>query len=233
MARQLQGDLRLKSLSITGISPGQSSSLSVESASLRYVTIRRPANPMLIKPLLLSLIVLIFAGCRSASGLPEPSSPQYREAVSAFYVGLAALQTGEDVRAREKLTRLSELAPGEPAGWANLGVLALRQQDFDLAFQRLDKARELAPENSQILSTLGTVESKRGHLPEAIKYLRAATERDPKNLKAIYSLAQETERQGGEANDKEAQALAEKNRRGTTRQSRGSTGDHPPRGQAR
>src|SRR5690349_8018716 len=70
------------------------------------------------------------AGCDSRSRLPEKASAEYRSAVSAFYSGLAALQVGDDVRADQMLAELTRLAPGEPAAWANWGVLALRQRDF-------------------------------------------------------------------------------------------------------
>ncbi len=46
--------------------------------------------------------------------------------VSAFYVGLAGLQTGEDTRAKEKLTLATQLAPGEPAAWADLALFTAR-----------------------------------------------------------------------------------------------------------
>src|SRR5262249_29534872 len=70
-------------------------------------------------------LLLPFTACERNAGLPKPDSKEYRDLVTAFYVGLAGLQTGEDVRAKEKLTRAPEIAPGEPAGWANLGLLAV------------------------------------------------------------------------------------------------------------
>jgi Flp pilus assembly protein TadD len=163
-------------------------------------------------PALHTLIVvslaLLAAACKSG-GLPEPGSQEYRETVTAFYVGLAGLQTGEDVRAREKLTRTTELAPGEPAGWANLGLLSLRQQELDAAYELLAKARTLAPDNSRIESLLGLLETKRGKQAEAVAHLRRAVELDQKNLRAVYALAQELERQGGDENEAEALRLAE------------------------
>ena len=47
--------------------------------------------------------------------------------------GLAALQVGDDVRAESSLAHATQLAPGEPAAWADWGILALRQRNFDLA----------------------------------------------------------------------------------------------------
>ena len=52
------------------------------------------------------------------AGVPAVDSKEYANVVSAFYVGLAGLQTGEDTRAKEKLTLATQLAPGEPAAWA-------------------------------------------------------------------------------------------------------------------
>ena len=158
----------------------------------------------------LIVLLLTFAACERNAGLPKPDSKEYRDLVTAFYVGLAGLQTGEDVRAKEKLTRATEIATGEPAAWANLGLLAVRQQEFDTAYEKVEKARSLAPDNSQIEALLGLIESKRGKLAEATAHFKKAVELDPKNLRALYALAQETERQGAETSDAEAQALFQK-----------------------
>ena len=74
----------------------------------------------------------MLSGCHS-SGLPKPATQAYLNEVTAFYVGLAALQVGDDVRADSTLERATQLAEGEPAGWANWGVLALRQGNFEAA----------------------------------------------------------------------------------------------------
>ncbi|MCI0336840.1 MAG: FG-GAP-like repeat-containing protein [Acidobacteria bacterium] len=169
-------------------------------------------SPILVATysLLLFTLAINFSSCNRTGKLPSPSSNEYREAVSAFYIGLGALQATDDIRAKGKLTQFTQLAPGEPAGWANLGVLALRQQEFDAAYENLEKARAIVPDNSRIESMLGLVESKRGKFAEAIAHLRKAVDLDQKNLKALYALAQEVERQGGENSDVEAKGLIEK-----------------------
>jgi Tfp pilus assembly protein PilF len=156
-----------------------------------------------------AIAIAITTGACS-SGLPKPDSKKYRDLVAAFYVGLSGLQSGEDVRAQQRLTQATELAPGEPAGWANLGLLAVRHQDLEKAYEHVEKARSLAPNNSQIEALLGLIESRRGKLPEAIAHLKRAAELDPANLRALYSLSQETERQGSEAADAEAQQWLQK-----------------------
>jgi hypothetical protein len=151
-----------------------------------------------------ALLIVVSSAC-SRSSLPNPDSKQYREFVSAFYVGLAGLQTGEDVRAKEKLTKASEIAPGEPATWYNLALLSVRQQEFDPAYQDAEKGRQLAPDNSRIEQLLGSIESKRGKLPEAVGHLKRAVALDPKNVKALYALAEQTERESTPEGDAEAQ----------------------------
>jgi tetratricopeptide (TPR) repeat protein len=151
--------------------------------------------------------LLLSTACRPNAKLPPKSSPQYNEVVKAFYVGLAALQVGDDVRADAKLAELTQLVPAEPAGWANWGLLALRQRNFDVAAERLEHARSLAPENDQIYYLLGLLESSQGRPAEAITALRKAVELSPKNLLATYKLAEEIERQGSENSDAESQQL--------------------------
>ncbi len=163
-----------------------------------------------IGPLFLCLLCL-FAACKNeTSNLPGKSSPQYTEIVRTFYIGLAALQVGHDVQADAKLAQFTQLAASEPAGWANWGLLALRQRNYDTAAERLQRARDLAPENSDIHYLIGLLESSRGNTAEAINELRKSVELDPRNLIATYKLAEEVERQGDEKGSEEFQSLLQK-----------------------
>jgi tetratricopeptide (TPR) repeat protein len=162
-------------------------------------------------PLFLAgILVAVSAGCRSENKLPDRSSKTYADVGSAFYVGLAALQVGDDVHADSKLAQVTQLVPEEPAGWANWGVLALRQRKLDAAAQRFERARSLAPNNDQIYDLLGLLESSRGHSAEAIADWRKSTEIGPRNFRAAYNLAEEIERQGGPNADAEFQELIKK-----------------------
>jgi hypothetical protein len=143
-------------------------------------------------------LLVVLSGCRPNATLPDRSSPQYNELVRTFYIGLAALEVGHDVQADSKLAQFTQLAPAEPAGWANWGLLALRQKNFDVAAERLERARSLAPDNSNIYYLVGLLESMRGKTAEAVAALRKSVELDPKNLIATYKLAEEVEREGDE-----------------------------------
>ena len=153
------------------------------------------------------LAVVCTLACSHWSKLPQVGSEQYRNLCSAFYLGLAALQSGEDVNARKGLTEATRIAPAEPAGWLNLGLLQFRQQDFEGAYQSVSKALTLVSDDSRIEALLGAIESRRGKEQESISHLTRAVKLDSRNLKAAYALAQETERQNSGASDEQAQKL--------------------------
>src|SRR5882672_5890230 len=155
----------------------------------------------LIVSSLLAGVIAVSSSCHAGGKLPDRTSKEYGTIVSAFYVGLAALQVGDDVHADSRLSEVTQRVPAEPAGWANWGVLALRQRNYDVAAQRLEQARKLAPQNDQIYYLLGILESSRGHQTEGIADLRKAVELNPQNLRAAYQLAEEIERQGGDENE--------------------------------
>src|SRR5580698_3054227 len=160
--------------------------------------------------LLCVVLSVVLCSCGSGAKLPAKSSKEYAQAVSAFYIGLGALQVGDDVHAESKLSELTNLVPGEPAGWANWGVLALRQRKLDVAAQRIERARTLAPDNDQIYQLLGLLESNRGNSANAIADWRKAIEINPRNYRAAYQLAEEVERQSDANSDAEYQRLIQK-----------------------
>jgi Tfp pilus assembly protein PilF len=160
-------------------------------------------------PVILAAMVA-FTSCHRSPRLPNKNSKTYSDMVSAFYIGLAALQVGDDVHAESKLSEATQLVPGEPAAWANWGVLALRQRNYDIAAQRLEKAHSLAPKNDRIYDLLGILESQRGNSAESIVDLRKAADLNPQNLRATYRLAEETERLGADTGAAEVQQLLEK-----------------------
>ena len=165
---------------------------------------KAPGRPNLKSWAALQLMAAIMlGGCHPSNRLPDKNSKTYSDFLSTFYVGLAALQVGDDVRADASLGDAAKLVPAEPAAWADWGILALRQGNFDVAAQRLNRARDLAPSNDRIDYLLGILENNRGNTAAAIADLRQAVKLNPANIRANYQLALEIERQGG--NDSEAE----------------------------
>ena len=157
------------------------------------------------RPTKAQYLLLIVAGLLIAAGSAtlwkrrqtvDPNSPNYRNIVSAFYTGLAAMQSGDDERAGKWLAKATELAPDEPATWADRGLFQLRHNQYDEAAASLEKARQLAPDNSRIEELLGLLEKQRGNSKKAIEHWKRAIKLDPKNLKALFALAQELENSG-------------------------------------
>ncbi len=140
--------------------------------------------------------------------MAQPGSETYREMVSAFYSGVAALEVDANERAKASLTRATELVPGEPAAWANRGLLDLRLGDQEAAAPAFEKARALAPENGAIEKLLGLLESRRGNFAAAIDHFRRAVELNPDDLQSRFSLVHEVERQGEPDSEVEALRLA-------------------------
>ncbi|WP_165220745.1 FG-GAP-like repeat-containing protein [Aquisphaera insulae] len=144
----------------------------------------------------------------SAGGLPAPGSEAYRAMVSAFHEGVAALDADAADRARAALTRATRLVPEEPAAWADLGLLKLRQGDHDGAAVDLERARSLAPDSAAIEALLGLLESRRGRYEEAVSHLRRSVELDPKDYRSRFALMREVERLGEEGSEADALRLA-------------------------
>ncbi len=143
--------------------------------------INQPRYNKLFAICFITAAVVLVASCRRSQQPPSESSKEYNEIVRAFYVGLAALQVGHDVHADAKLAQLTTLAPDEPAGWANWGLLALRQRNYDAAAERLERARELAPDNDRnSLSPRIARKQSRQHRRKRSTALRKAVEIDPK-----------------------------------------------------
>lgn len=137
-------------------------------------------------------LICLLNGCGSRGIAPD--SPQYEEVVSSFYVGLGAMESGEG-RAMDKFVRVTELAPNEPAGWANLGLLQLRNNQLEEAAKSLEKARSLAPNNADIENLFGLLESKRANGDAAVKHFKHAAELAPENLRYLSDLAEQLQTQ--------------------------------------
>jgi tetratricopeptide (TPR) repeat protein len=156
---------------------------------------------------LLALLVSL-SGCQS-DHVPSPGSESYRTAVTAFYTGVTAIQVGENFRANEQLSTAAEQAPGEPAVWANRGLLELRTNELEPAAQYLERARGLAPDHGHIQYLSGLLARERGQYEQAISHLRRTADLDSTNRAALYTLAQVTEQRGGTDATAEALQLTE------------------------
>src|SRR3954471_19615076 len=107
-----------------------------------------------MRVLVVAALIAAAAGC-SRNRLPPAGSPVYEDTTRAFYRGLAELQVGLLDDAKRDFGKGTELVPGEPAAWANLGLAHLRLGEFDLAAAPVEKAVSLSPSTSDLVLLRG------------------------------------------------------------------------------
>ncbi len=153
------------------------------------------------------ILVSTLSACKPDAADIDTQSETYREAVSAFYSALAALQVGQDQRAEARLTWLTENVPGEPAAWANLAVMHLRHSKPDEARSFLEQARRLAPDHVGVLMVEAAWAASLDQPEAAISALRRASELEPSNTKVLFTLAQTLEQLEPDTSAEEVEAL--------------------------
>ena len=171
------------------------------------MAMRFVASPL---PFLLLLGFAVGLGACQSERVPAPGSDDYKKAVASFYTGMSALQVGQNFRAEQGLKTAAELAPGEPAVWANRGLLAAQRGDLETAATRFERARSLAPDKAAIRLLSGVMARERGRYDRAISQFERAVAIDSTYAPALYALAQVTEQQGGEAALSDALRLIER-----------------------
>lgn len=156
---------------------------------------------------LLIVILVVLSGCSSEPVKPDIHSEKYKQAVSDFYLALAAIQSDHALFAVKKMKKVADAYPDEPAAWANLGVFAMRQGNFELANKHLKKAIDQVPNNGNVQFLAGILESRQGNIDEALNHFNKAARVDSTNAKLLFALADELERQDPKANAEEIEQL--------------------------
>lgn len=166
-------------------------------------------NSQIFRYLTIACVALLVGSCSVNQEKPTSDSEQYQQAVSDFYLSLAAMQSDQAIFAVQKMQEVLDQYPEEPAVWSNLAVYAVRLGNFELATERIQKAVSLAPDNSDIHFLAGVLESRQGNAERALDYLKEAFRLDSTNLQIQYALADELERQDDQSNRKRITALYE------------------------
>jgi Tfp pilus assembly protein PilF len=171
--------------------------------------------PLKVRTLVILLVGVTVVGCQSDKAptdkVPSPTDEDYEAAVTSFYTGVAALQVGENDRADQQMQTAAERTPGEPAVWANRGVLAAQQNDLTAAAHHFERARSLAPEHAPVWLRSGLLERERGNYDRAQSHLERAIAIDSTNAPAFYALVQVLEQAGGDpALQEEARRLIDR-----------------------
>ncbi|HQZ72700.1 MAG TPA: FG-GAP-like repeat-containing protein, partial [Anaerolineae bacterium] len=137
------------------------------------------------------------SACGKAGKPPGPSidPAAYEALVGQFDMGVAALEVSDPSdRALKSFTKVTELAPDEPAGWANLAITQLGPKgSVEAARIAVDRALRISPVASDVAFVAALVAEREGRTAEALTALEQAVATDGANLRARYRLFQTLE----------------------------------------
>ncbi len=118
----------------------------------------------------------------------EPPTPDLEELDRLRTVGLALLEEGRLADAAASFSHLTELAPEEPLGPADLAVARLRQGDLEGARRAARKAVDRGPSDPGVRVIAAAVAAEAGDDDGAREHLFAALEADAMHVAALWDL---------------------------------------------
>jgi tetratricopeptide (TPR) repeat protein len=142
----------------------------------------------LVGSLMLISGLTMVAGCEPGTDASTDGALA-TDILRARTLGLSYLQQDRLEEAEAEFVRLSQLAPEEAAGPANLALVALRLGDLEEAERLARDAVSRAPEDATVRLVLAASLEAGGRTDEAAEEHRRVLEIDPGNLRALWALA--------------------------------------------
>ena len=136
--------------------------------------------------------------------LAAPSAEDVARLQAARNVGLAALEEGNLAEASKRFETVRRLAPGDPLGWADGAVAAMRQKDPARAEKLLAEALRIAPGDARVLALEGARRELAGDRAGAIVEYEKAAAAAPGDVASRWAAA----RLSAEAGDAAGRAAA-------------------------
>jgi tetratricopeptide (TPR) repeat protein len=143
-----------------------------------------------------ALLVLSVAGAippaahpsRTAIVTSVTASPQQSSIPELFAAGEAALRAGNLDQAESSFKQVLAQDPNSAGAYANLGVIAMRRQNWPAALDLLHKAERLAPNVAGIRLNIGLVYYRQSDFRSAIAPFESVVRDQPDGLQARYLL---------------------------------------------
>ena len=134
---------------------------------------------------------LAFAIAAASAGLTgcQDRAPDPAELVTIRSVGLAHLEENRLEEAAAEFGRLVEMAPGDPAGFANLGLAYLRMGRLAEAEAEVRRALAIDPEEPDVRLILAGVLVAAERAGQARTELERALSADQRHARTLYALA--------------------------------------------
>ncbi|MGZ3373088.1 MAG: FG-GAP-like repeat-containing protein [Gemmatimonadaceae bacterium] len=144
----------------------------------RHQRIIRPGWAVLIA----AAAIVASSGCR-----PKPASVE--DLYTTRMLGLSYLQRNELPQAESAFTKLTNLAPDDPLGYASLGLTYLQAGRYAEAEKQLLRARELDPASTEVGLALARLYSLTGRPSDARATLEKLRRDTVGNAHVLYALA--------------------------------------------
>lgn len=114
--------------------------------------------------------------------------------IAEYQKALAAMRAGEFDQAKAQLQPITKALPGLTGPQVNLGILLLKEQDYQGAEQTFRAALEYQPDHAAALNQLGLALRHQGRFKEAEQAYQAALQHRPdyplahRNIGILYDL---------------------------------------------
>src|SRR5215208_7054074 len=145
---------------------------------------RRRRRPRALAWLALVLAVASSAACR------RERAASVEELYAARMAGLSYLQRNQLAEAESAFRKITELAPDDPLGYANLGLTYLQSGRLPDAEQQLRRARELDPGSAEVGLALARLYSLTGRPADARAMLEQLRRDTTGDAHVLYALAE-------------------------------------------
>ena len=124
----------------------------------------------------------------SAGAVSQAGKARQSDSAALFTQGEADLRAGELDRAEEDFKKVLAADPAAAGAYANLGVIAMRKQQWQHALELLRKANHLAPTVAGIRLNIGLVYYRQNEFQQAIAPFESVVRDQPESVQARYLL---------------------------------------------
>jgi len=131
-------------------------------------------------------ITIFFSGCKDK---PVDEKQLARDKITLRTLGLAYLEENKLEEAEAEFLKLTDLAPDEALGFANLGLVYLRMDNYPEALKQLDNAIEIDPKDANIRLIRAKAFELNNDTERAVQELETTLEFAPNDPKVLYQLA--------------------------------------------
>lgn len=129
------------------------------------------------------VLLFLLVGCRGR----EPAQGAPSDAViTARTLGLAYLRDGQLAQAESAFQKVIDMAPGQALGYANLGLVQLRQGRYKEAEREIRRAAGTDTASDDIALMLATVYQLTQRPADARREVDRVLRRSPNDLRALY-----------------------------------------------